>query len=97
MSKISRISRYFDGPLAQIKNKTTGAYEIAVFRKFPEKYTVNYIEHTWQDGDSLAGLANKYLNNPQLWWRIMEINPEVADPFSFVPGDVVKVPYGLKY
>jgi nucleoid-associated protein YgaU len=96
MSKISRISRYFDGPLAQVQNKTTDAYDIAVFRKFPAKYTATYIEHTWEEGDTLAGLAAKYLNNPELWWRIMEINAEVADPFSFLPGDIVRVPYAIK-
>lgn len=96
MSKISRISRYFDGPLAQIKNKSSDTYDIAVYRKFPKTYSVKYIEYTWVEGDSLAGLANTYLFNPELWWKIMEINPSIADPFSIQPGDVIKVPYGVQ-
>ena len=33
---IKRTSRYYDGPLAQLKNEKKKVYEIAVYRKFPE-------------------------------------------------------------
>ena len=97
MSKISRISRYFDGPLAQIENKTkSGTYDIAVYRKFPKTYSVKYIDYTWIEGDTLSKIAEEYLYNPELWWQIMEINPSITDPFSISPGDVIKVPYGVQ-
>lgn len=90
---IERVSRYYDGPLAQIRQKNTGEYTIAVFRLFPEEQTVTYIEYVWVDGDNLGKLANVYLGNSKYWWEIMEINPEITDPFAITPGTKVRVPY----
>lgn len=93
MSNITKLSRYYDGPLAQIPDKYTGSYNIAVYRKFEDQGTVSFFEYYWVDGDSLAGLANTHLKNPLLWWKIMEVNPEISDPFSIKPGDIVRIPY----
>lgn len=93
MSNITRTSRYFEGPLAQIPNKTNGEYDIAVYREFAAIGSVTFRVHTWVYGDTLAYLANKYLSDPLLWWQIMEINPEITDPFSIEPGAEIRVPY----
>lgn len=93
MSNITRTSRYFDGPLAQIPNKTTGEYDIAVYRDFTSVGEVSFFIYTWVYGDSLSNLAKKYLANQLLWWKIMEINPEITDPFSIEPGAQVRIPY----
>jgi len=93
MSNITRRSRYFTGPLAQIENKSTGNYDIVVFRDFEEVGNVSFFEYTWIFGDNLGTIADKYLLNSLLWWRIMEINPEITDPFSIEPGTVIRVPY----
>jgi nucleoid-associated protein YgaU len=93
VSNITRTSRYFEGPLAQIPNKTTGEYDIAVYREFASIGSVTFRTHTWVYGDNLSSLANKYLSNPLLWWQIMEINPEITDPFSIEPGAEIRVPY----
>lgn len=90
---IERVSRYYDGPLAQLKKKASNSYTIAVFRKFPDSKKVSYIEYVWVDGDSLGNLAQTYLGNSKYWWEIMEINPEIADPFDILPGTVIRVPY----
>lgn len=93
MSNITRRSRYFTGPLAQIQSKSTGNYDIVVFRDFAEVGDVSFFEYTWIFGDNLGTIADKYLLNPVLWWRIMEINPEITDPFSIEPGTVIRIPY----
>jgi hypothetical protein len=28
------------------------------------------------------------------WWEIMEINPEIFDPFEITEGTILRVPYG---
>lgn len=89
---ILRTSRYYTGPLAQLAHKYTGVYNIVVDRSFPEVIKVSYVEYTWVDGDSLAALAHSYLNNSQYWWKIMEINQEISDPFSISPGTVIRIP-----
>lgn len=93
MSNITRTSRYFEGPLAQIPNKVTGKYDIAVYRDFTAAGETTYLTYAWKYGDNLSSLAKKYLSSPLLWWRIMEVNPEITDPFSIEPGTEIRVPY----
>lgn len=93
MSNITRRSRYFTGPLAQIQNKNTGNYDIVVYRDFTAVGTSSFFEYTWVFGDSLGALADKHLLNHLLWWKIMELNPEISDPFSIEPGTVIRIPY----
>jgi LysM domain len=89
---IERVSRYNDGPLAQILYEHTGTYQVTVFRAWPKSTTVKYKEYTWILGDSLALLANKYCGGSKFWWEIMDINPEILDPFSIQPGQVIRIP-----
>ncbi len=89
---IERVSRYYTGPLAQTPNKYTGAYEISVFRDFPVNQTVTFTSYTWVEGDSLGYLADVYVTDPRYWWEIMDINPEITDPFNIPPGTVLRIP-----
>lgn len=91
---IENVSRYYDGPLVQVPQKYTGVYTIGVFRKFPASKRVKYIEYTWVDGDSLGALAERYGDGAKYWWEIMEINPQITDPFTIAPGTIIRVPYG---
>jgi hypothetical protein len=93
---ISRLSRYYDGPIAQLPAKTeAGIYNIAVFRKFPESQTARYVDHSWEEGDSLANLAynSGILYTSEYWWKIMDLNPEITDPFSIEPGTIIRIPH----
>lgn len=88
---ISRVSRYYDGDLSQIKNKNND-FTISVLRNFPTEKEVTYREYTWVYGESLGNLAHIFIGDPQYWWEILEINPEITDPFSIEPGTRIKVP-----
>ncbi len=91
---IERVSRYYDGPIAQTQDKYTTAYSISVFRKFPDKKTVNFLDYTWVEGDSLSAISEKYSKGAKYWWELMDINPEILDPFNITPGTIIRVPYG---
>ena len=91
---IERVSRYYDGPLLQTQNKYTNDYNISVFRSFPQTKQVSYILYTWKEGDTLANIADTYGVGSKYWWEIMDINPEITDPFTIEPGTVLMVPYG---
>lgn len=91
---ITRISRYFDGKLFQPKHKYTGVRHVIVDRVYPAFQKTSYFDHSWVYGDSLGALAEKYLSTSKFWWKIMEINPEISDPFSITPGTVIRIPYG---
>lgn len=91
---ITRLSRYFYGKLYQPKHKYTGIRNIVVDPTTPDPQTVEYFDHSWEYGDSLGNLAYVNLGDERLWWKIMEINPEISDPFSIEPGTVIRVPNG---
>lgn len=91
---IERVSRYYDGPLTQTPHKYTGDYIISVFRRFPDSRTVNYITYTWKEGDSLSKLSETFGVEAKYWWEIMDINPELADPFDILEGTLIRIPYG---
>jgi len=55
-------------------------------------YATKFYTYEWVDGDRLDTLANKFLGNPQLWWKIMDLNPEIIDPTSIAPGTLLRLP-----
>lgn len=89
---VFRSSRYYSGDAQQIKNKTTKLYTWTVYRQFPKSMSIKYVEYTWADGDRMDYLAAVYLDNSRAWWQIMDINPELSDPFNIPAGTVVRVP-----
>lgn len=91
---VYRSSRYFTGDAQQIKNKTTNLYNWTVYRKFPESVRINYINYTWVDGDRMDYLADVYLGSGTLWWKIMDVNPDIEDPFNIPAGTVIRIPRG---
>jgi hypothetical protein len=52
----------------------------------PERYQV-------QSGDTLWGIAARYLDAPWRWREIWEDNPELANPNLIYPGDILSVRY----
>lgn len=89
---VSKDSRYIDGPAQQIKNKTTGLYTWAVYRTFAGSVLIKYIDYTWVYGDRIDYLAAVYLGDSKLWWKIMDINPTLDDPFNIQPGTKIRIP-----
>ena len=37
-------------------------------------------------------IAGKTLGKPHLWWQIMDINPDVLNPFELTPGLQLRIP-----
>jgi nucleoid-associated protein YgaU len=48
--------------------------------------------HTWTASDTLAGLAWKLYGNAQLWWAIMDANPQYQHESEIEPGDALMLP-----
>jgi prophage DNA circulation protein len=37
-------------------------------------------------------VALKLLGDAELWWRILDFNPEINDPVNIVGGTVLRIP-----
>lgn len=87
-------SRYANGPLAQVINPNSGKYTAAVYRRFPGIQAFAYYTYTWKEGDQIDSFAHAIYGSSSVWWRLMDANPEILDPFLIPPGTVIRVPRG---
>ena len=84
-------SRYADGTLFMAMEPKSGQNMVSLFRKFPT-YNVPYYWYEVTENDRIEGIATITLGNPHLWWQIMDINPEVLNPFELYPGQQIRIP-----
>jgi hypothetical protein len=84
-------SRYADGTLLKTWNAKKLQYELVVTREW-STYVQSFFIYEWVEGDRLDNLANKYLGNPASWWEILDINPEILNPFYITAGTQLRIP-----
>jgi hypothetical protein len=84
-------SRYATGLISYGNDSRLNKSNISVYRVFPS-YTTEFSTYTWTVDDRPDLIAFKFLGSPSLWWRIMDINPEVINPHSIAPGTVIRIP-----
>ena len=85
-------SRYATGRVYKAYNSKSGANSIVVARRFPSARSAFYY-YTWKEGDRVENVAANLLGDANLWWTIMDFNPEIANPFSIPVGTNIRVPY----
>lgn len=83
-------SRYDGASIVSVLG-SDGMYHPTVFRTIPSG-TIQYNTYVVTEGTSFSDLAFKFYQDPSLWWRIADANPEVFYPDSITPGSVIRVP-----
>jgi hypothetical protein len=84
-------SRYADSIIFKAWDSRKSQYNLSCFRQFPT-YTKKYFIYEWVENDRLDNLANRFLSNPSLWYKIMDINPNIIDPTNLAPGTQIRIP-----
>ena len=84
-------SRYADGPLFKAWHAKKQEYHLTVFRTYPD-YLQSYFIYEWVETDRLDLLAKKFLGESSLWWKILDINPEIINPQDISAGTQLRIP-----
>jgi hypothetical protein len=84
-------SRYADGYKFKAWDARKNQYNLSVLRKWPSYY-ISFFTYEWVLGDRLDMLADRYLGEAELWWQILDINPEINDPLVITPGTQIRIP-----
>lgn len=71
--------------------ETRNGATAVVAKRVPTK-APNYITHTAREGDSFDSLAFKYLGASYFFWKIADINPQVAFPDRIPAGTIIRIP-----
>lgn len=84
---LQRLSRSFrTGCAVALLTVTTFAAAQQMRGDHPETYVV-------VRGDTLWGIAGRFLDKPWLWPEIWQANPQIANPHLIYPGDVISLAY----
>jgi hypothetical protein len=84
-------SRYANGDLRKANDARTGNYRLGVHRKFPSA-SKEFYSYTWVEGDRIDVVSNALLGSPVHWWKIMDVNPEISNPFNIAIGATIRIP-----
>jgi nucleoid-associated protein YgaU len=89
---INPTSRYANGNFGVVADRHAEQPTLYVYREFNVPQSVKYYVYTVKIGDRIDVLASVIYGKPELWHKIMDVNPEVLDPFSIAPGTVLRIP-----
>lgn len=55
---------------------------------------ISFITHIWSGGDKYYLIAQRYYNDPKLWWIIAQFNQAPTEQ-HLTEGQAIKIPYPL--
>jgi hypothetical protein len=84
-------SRYARGIFFKAYNLKNKTYSLTVLRRFPVDQS-NFYYYVWRERDRVENVAARLLGDANLWWRIMDYNPEVIDPINIAAGTPIRIP-----
>jgi hypothetical protein len=86
-------SRYADSNTRDsILLRGDGAHIRTLFRYPSQSGTFNIKYYVWKRGDRIDRIAAQYMGAPHLYYRILDLNPEILDANQIEPGTRVRLP-----
>ena len=58
--------------------------------------TLSLVSHIWRSHDRYDRLAERFYNDPEMWWVIGWFNKKPAE-FLLKPGDIITIPMPLEH
>jgi hypothetical protein len=89
---LSSESRYANGKFGQVTDGHYTSPTTFVLRKFSVPASTTYLLYSFSDADRIDNLGSIFFGYPQAWSLIMDINPEIADPFNIPAGTLIRIP-----
>jgi hypothetical protein len=86
-------SRYATGTLFKAWDARKNQWVTTVLRNYPKDVAVFYT-YVWQERDRPENVAARTIGNSEMWWKIMDYNPEIIDPFNIPIGTTIRIPRG---
>jgi nucleoid-associated protein YgaU len=75
--------------------KTTSRYELTANGKYAYRKpqaSVTYYLYTSREGDTFDIIASRFFNDPERYWEIADINPQVEWPDQIPVGTIIRIP-----
>ena len=90
---IDNTSRYANGILGQVFDGHADHATTYVYRQYGTlNQNKTYFLYRIGDFDRLDSLAAFFLNDEKKWYQIMDLNPEISDPFDIPTGTLIRIP-----
>jgi hypothetical protein len=86
-------SRYEESVVDYFKKDEYGSQLPVVIYSFDKLENAKFFIHYYTTGETLQGLAQRYLRNPALWWTIAEYNPEITDYLNIPINAGLRIPH----
>ena len=85
-------SRYENSTVDFLSLNQGGDGTPVVFYQFSNIGKLTYSNYRWQAGDRLESVAMKFYRDPEKWWIIAEVNPEIIDIQNVPVGAILRIP-----
>jgi len=85
-------SRYENSIVDVFRKKEGGKDCPVVLYSFDSLENISFYYYRYQTGQTLQGISQRLLGTPNLWWAIVEYNPEITDIFHIVNGTLLRIP-----
>lgn len=89
---IFRDSRYATGTITKEYKPNKEMWEVTVYRNFTDE-RARFFFYVWKEKDRIDLIAGEFLGGTDLWWKIMDFNPEHLNPFDIPVGSTLRIPY----